>query len=341
MKKKFFIGIDFSKIKFDAAIYNGETNQKMGSQEFVNDLDGFKELLKWIKSIVGTKYSEWFFCGEHTGLYSYALPVYLSEKHIDICLESGLQIKRSLGIQRGKTDSVDAIRISEYAYRHEDKLQLFNPLSEVLDGLKDLLAYRDRLVKAKKMFQISSKELKSVQKKGLISEFIVVDSKSEIVSLESKLKCCEIKIKELIKSELSLLENYEFMTSIKGIGMMNAAAVLVATANFALFTDPRKFGCYCGVVPFKHSSGTSVKGRTKISNFANKKLKTLLTQAARTCVMHDLEMKEYYQRKIAEGKKDKVVINNVRNKLIHRMFAVVNNRTKYDPNHMNPLKQAS
>ncbi|HEY5589472.1 MAG TPA: transposase [Paludibacter sp.] len=339
--KKIFIGIDFSKLKFDVAIYNGEMNQKMGSQEFDNKLSGFKELLKWIILIAGSKYNEWIFCGEHTGLYSYALPVFLSEKHIDICLESGLQIKRTLGIQRGKTDSVDAIRIAEYAYRHKDKLQLFNPLSDVLDGLKDLLAYRERLIKAKKMFQISSKELKSVKKKGVISEYIVLDSNSEMVSLETKLKSCEIQIKELIKSKLCLLENYEFLTSIKGIGMVNAAAVLVITANFTLFTDPRKFGCYCGVVPFKHSSGTSVKGRTKISNFANKKIKSLLTQAARTCVMHDLEMKTYYQRKIAEGKKDRIVINNVRNKLIHKMFAVISNRTMYNPNYMNPLKQAS
>jgi len=339
--KKIFIGIDFSKLKFDAAIYNGETNQKMGSQEFVNELSGFKELLKWIIIIAGSKYKDWIICGEHTGHYAYALPVFLNEKHIDVCLESGLQIKRSLGIQRGKTDKADAIRIAEYAYRHKDKLQFFNPLPEVLDGLKDLLAYRDRLIKAKKMFQVSSKELKSVKKKGVTSEYIVLDSHSEIVSLDSKLKSCEIKIKELIKSELCLLENYEFLTSIKGIGMVNAASVLVATANFTRFTDPRKFGCHCGVVPFDYSSGTSIKGRTKVSNFANKKLKTLLTQAARTCVMHDVEMKSYYQRKIADGKTDRIVINNIRNKLIHIMFAVVNNKTKYDPNYMNPLKLVS
>lgn len=339
--KKIFIGIDFSKLKFDVAIYNGETNQKLGSQEFDNELSGFKELLKWIISVTKIKRNEWIFCGEHTGLYSYALPIFLSEKHIDICLESGLQIKRSQGIQRGKTDSIDAIRIAEYAFRNNDKLQLFKPLSSTLDGLKDLLAFRDRLIKAKKMFQISSKELKSVKKKGVISEYIFLDSSLEIQSLESKLKGCEIKIKELIESEIYLYENYKFLMSVKGIGLVNAASVLVITANFTLFTDPRKFGCYCGVVPFKHSSGTSIKGRTKISNFANKKIKALLTQAARTCVMHDTEMKSYYQRKIAEGKTDKIAINNVRNKLIHKMFAVVLNKTMYDSNYLNPLKQAS
>jgi len=339
--KKIFIGIDFSKLKFDATIYDGATNKKIGSHEFVNETTGFNESIDWISSKTKIKRNEWLFCGEHTGICSYALPVFLSEKKIDICLESGLQIKRTQGIQREKTDPVDASKISEYASRHKDKLKLFSPLPETLDGLKDLMAFRDRLIKAKKMFQVSSKELKRVKQKGVIAEFINIDSTLEIKSLGAKIKSCETKIKELIKSELDLSENYEFLVSIKGIGFVNAVTVLVITANFTLFTDPRKFGCYCGVVPFKHTSGTSVKGRTKISKFANKKVKSLLTQAARTCVMHDAEMKSYYQRKRAEGKSDKVVINNVRNKLIHRMFAVVLSKTKYNPNYLNPLKEAS
>jgi len=339
--KKIFIGIDFSKLKFDASICNGETKEKIGSHTFVNEMSGFNESIKWIASMTKTKRSEWLFCGEFTGIYSYALPVFLSKKKIDICLESGLRIKLTQGIQREKTDPVDAFKIAEYASRHEDKLRLFTPLSETLDGLKDLLAFRERLIKAKKMFQISSKELKLVKQKGVIAEYINVDSRLEMKSLEDKIKSCENKMKELIKSELDLNENYEFLISIKGIGLVNAVTMLAITANFTSFTDPRKFGCYCGVVPFRYTSGTTVKGRTKISKLANKKVKSLLTQAARTCIMHDAEMKSYYQRKIAEGKSDKIVINNVRNKLIHRMFAVVLNKTKYDPNYLNPLKQAS
>ena len=339
--KKVFIGIDFSKLKFDVAIYDGETNENIGSQVFDNEDTGFKDLIKWVCTKTKIKRNEWLFCGEHTGLYSFALPVFLCKKGIDICLESGLQIKRSQGIQRGKTDKIDAFRIAEYAYRHKDKLKTFNPISKTIDGLKDMLAFRERLIKAKKMFVISSKELKLAKQTGIIAEYIHLDSDLEIKSLEAKIKSCEIKIKELIQSELDLNTNYELLISIKGIGLVNAATILAITANFTLFTDPRKFGCYCGVVPFKYKSGTSIKGRTKISKLANKKVKALLTQAARTCVMHDAEIKSYYQRKIAEGKSDKIVINNVRNKLIHRMFAVVTSNTMYDQNYLNTLRCAS
>ena len=339
--KKFFVGIDFSKLKFDAAIYNGEKNDNANYQVFDNDTNGFKEFVKWVESQTKMDRTDWLICGEHTGLYSYALSLFLSENGIDIWLESGLQIKNSQGIQRGKTDKIDAFRIAEYAYRYNDKAKVFKPLSKSLDGLKDLLAYRERLVEAKKVFVISSKELKRVKRERTITDFIITESSLEIQSIELKIKTCEKKIEEIIQSEIDLCTNYKLLTSIKGIGMVNAVMVLTVTANFTLFTDPRKFGCHCGVVPFKHDSGTSVKGRTKISPLANRKIKTLLTQAARTCVMHDLEMKTYYQRKRAEGKSDKIVINNVRNKLIHRMFAVVMNGNMYNPNYLNPLKQVA
>lgn len=339
--KKIFIGVDFSKLKFDAAIFSGKNKEKNISQVFDNDTSGFKSLLEWIESQTELDRSNWLICGEHTGLYSYSLPLFLSENNIDMWLESGLQVKLSLGIKREKNDKVDAHQLGEYAYRHNDKARIFKPLSKELDGLKDLLAYRERLVEAKKSFVVPSNELKKVKQERAATDFIVSESLSEIKSLSLKIKNCEKKIEELIQSDPDLSKNYELLTSIKGIGMVNAVAVLTITANFVLFVDPRKFGCYCGVVPFENTSGTSLRGRTKISHLANKKIKALLTQAARTCVMHDSSMKAYYIKKRGEGKSDKIVINNVRNKLIHRMFAVVMKGEMYDPNYTSPLAKAA
>ena len=123
--------------------------------------------------------------------------------------------------------------------------------------------------------------------------------------------------------------------------MVNAVLVLIFTGNFTLFTDARKFGCYCGVVPFEHTSGTSVRGRNKISHLANKSVKTSLTQAARTAVMHDPVLKQYYQRKKLEGKPDRLIINNIRNKMIHTMFALIKSRQKYESNYHHPLQTAA
>lgn len=132
---------------------------------------------------------------------------------------------------------------------------------------------------------------------------------------------------DLINSEEEIKNNYERITSIKGVAFVNALALIVYTENFTCFDDPRKLACYAGVVPFQRTSGSSVKGNAKTSGFANKKLNTLLTQAARTAAIHDPILREYYRRKREEGKHHNLVINNIRNKLIHRICALVRNQT--------------
>ena len=336
--KKVFIGIDFSKLKFDAAIYLPDTKEFVSTKEFDNHADGYHEFIFWIKENTVCKKSELLFCGEHTGYYSCNLPVFLDELAYDIWLVSGLEMKLSQGIKREKTDKIDACQIAQYAYRHLDKMVLFQPVSSALQEMKDLLSYRNRLVEFRKILATSSGELKRVRKSDSC-EYINQESTEQIKQLDRKIKECEKRIEMVVKQDESLHTNYKLMNTIKGIGLVNSVLILAATANFTLFDDPRKFGCYSGVVPFRHSSGTSVRGKTRISKLANKEIKTALTLAARNSVRYDPVLQEYYQRKLAEGKNEWLVLNNVKNKLIHRIFAVVRDGQKYDLNYMNPLKQ--
>jgi transposase len=116
-------------------------------------------------------------------------------------------------------------------------------------------------------------------------------------------------------------------TSVSGIGTISAAYIIVYTNCFKDFKTWRKFSCFIGAAPFDHSSGSSIRGRTRISNYAHKTIKTILTNAAKSAINHNPEIKLYYQRKLNEGKHKKIIINNVRNKLISRVFAVVNRGT--------------
>jgi transposase len=91
----------------------------------------------------------------------------------------------------------------------------------------------------------------------------------------------------------------------------------------------QKAACYCGVAHFPYQSGISIKGKTKLSHMANKKLKTNLHPAALSAVKCDPEIKTYYERKVLEGKPKMSVINAVRFKLLARVVAVVNNDKEY------------
>jgi transposase len=338
--KKVFIGIDFSKLKFDVAIYSVESKAIVSTEVFENEENGFNLFLKWVKEKTSCNKSGILFCGEHTGYYSGKLSLFLHESGYDMWLVSGLELKLTQGLKRNKTDRVDACKIAEHAYRYQDKVVLFQPVSKALDEIRELLSYRERLVETRKVLTTSAKEMKRV-KDNASCNYIYRDSIEYIKSLNASVRDCEKRIEALLKQDISLKTNYKLVSSVVGIGLVNAALILVATDNFTKFENPRKFGCYCGVVPFEHSSGTSVRGKTRVSKMANRHLKTKLTLAAQNAVRFDPELKEYYQRKLREGKNNWLVLNNVKNKLIHRIFAVVRDRQMYEKQYVHPLKQAA
>ena len=104
---------------------------------------------------------------------------------------------------------------------------------------------------------------------------------------------------------------------------------VVYSNNFQGFTDARKHACYSGVAPFENSSGTSINGKTRVSHLANKRLKSNLSNGARSAVQNDPELRLYYKRKAKEGKEHGVIMNAVKFKLITRVFAVVNRGTPF------------
>lgn len=127
------------------------------------------------------------------------------------------------------------------------------------------------------------------------------------------------------------------MTSISGIGPVTASHVLVLTNEFKDFNSAKKFACYAGVVPFDHSSGKSIKGKARVSHLAHKGIKYLLHMAALSVIRLGGELSDYFIRKAATGKNKMLILNAIRNKLIHRIFAVVKNGIPYQQNYIRPL----
>ena len=169
--KKIFIGIDFSKETFDVAMFMITKMEEVKSGKFINSEQGCKDMLKWISEQTKVPRSQWLFCGEHTGLYSLTLASFLNRKKVDLWLTSALEIKQSQGVCRGKSDQLDARRIAMYAYRFQDKAKLYHIDSEALSGLKDLMAYRNRLIEVKKSLETASKELHRVKQSCQMATF--------------------------------------------------------------------------------------------------------------------------------------------------------------------------
>ena len=256
------------------------------------------------------------------------------KKSAFVWVEMAVQILRSIGMQRGKNDQVDAKRIAEYAMRYQDRRIQWNPTSIEQSTLNDLMSLRERLIRTRNMLLVPIKELKSA---GELQRAQLLEKACghTLQGIDREITEIEKKIDELLKSVSSLKNNITLITTIPGIGKWTALAFVLATNNFSRKMNSKQLASYCGCAPFEHQSGSSVRGKTRVSHMANKALKKLLTLCASSLINMKNDLADYYRRKVAEGKNKMSVINALRNKLIHRICVVVERQTPYLPSLIN------
>jgi transposase len=324
MNHKQFVGIDISKETLDVFVYESKLHR-----QFLNGQKGFTSLLQWIKKIVkADDLNQVLFCLEHTGMYSLSLSVFLEENYCVFALISPLEIKRSLGITRGKNDKIDASRIAEYAYQKREQIKPTKLPSKSILMLHPLLTLRDRLARERGGFVATLKEQSRFLK---IEEMTLLAQTYNrlIETLTEEIKHLEKEIKAIIKNDEQLAKTFDLITTIKGVGFLVATYLIVYTHNFTRFENWRKFACYSGIAPFEYQSGSSVRGRTKVNPIANHQIKKMLHLAALSSAYTDTEMIAYYKKRVSEGKSKMCTLNIIRNKLVARVFAVVKRGTGY------------
>lgn len=321
-----FVGVDISKAVFDVGVLSN-TGIKLGHKKFKNNYFGFESCLEWLEEF----YTEGdvIFCMEHTGVYSRLLSMFIQEKGFDLCMESGYVIKRFGGIIKGKNDKIDSFRIAEYALGQRFKLKLTEHYNKRLIELHDLLTARTRLKTNLRALTTPLGELKNY---GGEENFKLVEQgcKQAIEGLKKSIKDLDKIIDEIIEQTTGLKERVELITSVKGIGKIVCLWMIVYTRNFSDNTNARKFASLVGIAPFEEVSGSSVRKGSHVSNHAHRFLKGLLHASAMTAIRNSPRIKNYHIKKKDEGKKGFVVMNNIKNKLVQTVFAVVRSGIPYD-----------
>ena len=158
-----------------------------------------------------------------------------------------------------------------------------------------------------------------------------------MIGLKKDLKALERKISICVKKDDNMSRLFGILTSVTGIGPVTANALIVETNEFTKIKEPKKMACFAGIAPFEHTSGSSVRGKSRVSPFASKKLKKLLHMAAVSVIRFPGELANFYKRLIAKGKAKMVAINALRKKLIDRIYACVRNNRKYEKNYTKRL----
>lgn len=226
-----------------------------------------------------------------------------------------------------------------YAYRYLENYTPWNPPREIIMQIKQLLVLRARIVEAVKQLNIPIGKDAEI---FFTKSYLKLSRKccdASIKAMKKDIKAIEKQIKDLIKNDESLNRLFKIVMSVDGVGLLIAATIITTTNEFKNFSSAKKFACYSGVVAFEHSSGSSIKGRPKVSNLANKNVKRMLNLAALTGIRKGDEFRDFYECKVAEGKHKMSVINSIRNKLILRIFACVRDNRLFEKKHQILLAQ--
>ena len=336
--KYYFIGIDVSKEKLDATLIHYESKsdseQQLAYTTVENNPNGFRSLVSWSKKNAGrgVKTGTMLFCCETTGGYDRALCDWLYGNGLDIWRESALQIKRSMGLRKGKDDKADSEMIAYYALRFRSKATLYKPLDGNMRSLRDLFLYRQSLVAERQAKIVSSKEKQYISSESKSDNFIYRNAQKAIDLLTQSIKECERQMLEIIKEDEEMYRNYLHLISCKGVGLITSVMLIIYTDNFKSW-NAKKMASYCGIAPFYESSGSSVFHKANTSGYSNRRLKGILTQAARSAITHNPTLRQYYLRMKAQGKSYGVILNNVNNKLVHILFSLVLHDCDFELDH--------
>lgn len=326
-KFKHFLGIDVSKDYFDAVVLVAGKKENAIHNQFSNDLKGIKSLVVWLKG-QDADFENTLVCLEHTGMYGKLIVKYLTVYKFTIWVEMSLKIIRSIGVQRGKNDKLDAERIAYYAMKNVDEAQIFTTPRKEIEKIRNLLSLREKLVETQTHLKRNAKELSQFDKE--VAKFSATLQKNTLKGIALDLKSIEKQLDTIIKEDENLSRIFKLTTSVIGVGKVTALFLICFTNEFTMYATPRQLACYTGVVPFEYTSGKSVRAKPKVHYMANKKLKKQLHMCALSAITSDPELKHYFERKVGEGKSKMLVINNIRNKIVHRICACIRNNKAFE-----------
>ena len=329
MKKFWFIGIDVSKKTLDASIFvAGEEINKFPHIQVGNDKQGFRGLLRWVKA-QGVDTKDALFGLEFTGYYSDELELFLTDKGLDYTMLSTTVVKHYQRGTRDKNDRIDSAKIADYLFRFNgtECIKLRVLPSKAMQELKALKSERKFLVQQRVACENRLQVAKSKSEEKHLQKLIDL-YREEIDQVEKQ-------IADVVASDQEIYTTFRLLTSIPGIGFVNAVNTIANTQNFTAFETARQYAKYVGVAPSEHSSGTSVHWRRRPSPHADLQAKADLSMAALHAIELSAEMRQLYERKLGNRPKDKDMqrkaLNAVKFKLIKEMFAVAKQARDFEP----------
>jgi transposase len=315
--REFVVGIDVAKDKLDVALRL--PSGKWRSKVVVNGHKGFVALVEWLAK---QGVAQAHVCMEATGVYWEAVATHLSDAGFEVSVVNPAQIKSHGGASgvRTKTDVVDAKLIGDFCYRHAPAP--WQPPSRAVRTLRALVARREALV------ELRTEESNRLQ----VAHESVRDSIETVLRhLDEEIAKIEKQIHKDIDADPTLREQRELLDSIPGLGKVTIPTLLGRYGGPLRFEKPKQAVAFAGLDVAHHESGSSVRGRSRMSKTGPSKLRRALYMPAVVCMTQTSWGKAFAQRLLAAGKPKKLIIGALMRKLVETAYAILKSGKPFDP----------
>jgi transposase len=264
---------------------------------------------------------------EATGVYHEKFAYYLDDKGYDLSIVLPNKISNYMRTLETKTITDKTCSEAITLFGLERNLDKWKRPKPVYKFLLQLTRERDQIVAERSMVknQLHAEEVEAVPNTRSLKRL-----KQRIKFLNKQEQEIKADIDSYIKNEDEIKAQIENITSIPGVGKLTAITVLAETNGFELIRNKRQLASYAGFDIKEKQSGTSIKGKSKISKKGNRHLRKAMHLPSLSAVKHDENFKEVYIRLISkQGIKMKALIA-IQRKLLELTYVLFKNKTKYD-----------
>lgn len=311
------------------------TPELYAHKSFSNTDKGFSALLDWIKKLTSSDV-ETRYVMEATGVYHERLAYFLTEKQQPVSVVLPNKISnyfRTLEVKT-VTDKTASEAIARFGL--ERKLENWKPAHPVYKKLRQLTRERDQLVQ---MRTIAKNQLHAEQAEAEPNKSSLTRVKKQITFLTKQEEEIKTELAALVKQNETIKKKVDLITSIPGVGSLTAVTVLAETNGFELIRNKKQLTSYAGLDVKEKQSGTSVKGKPKISKKGNKFLRKAMHLPALAAIRHDERLKAVFARLVSKhGIKMKAAVA-VQRKLLELIYTVFKTEKKYDKEYLQKTRE--
>lgn len=333
IKRRYIVGIDISKKHLDLVLLDRKTGIN-DHQTVPNGQQGYRQLGCWLHNL-GINQSQTVLVSEYTGRYGEHLLRWTTDQGWAHAVVKTTALEKVSWEHHRKTDPFDARQLAEYGDRFSDRLRLTEAPKPAVGQIKRLQGERRKMVdrRAALKSKLTEADLHDADMDQLIKMW-----RQQIALISKHITKLENQINAIIRQAPGLKQRASLMDTAPGMGKVLVPLWLQLFAGQQTI-NPRKVASRFGFAPHPHRSGSSVSSPNRSSGFGNSEVRRVMHQAALSVKTHYPHYRDYYDRKRAEGKPHLLVINNIINKLIRLYCAMWNNRSEYDPEYIQKMKQ--